>query len=228
MPLAEEDLAQIKSMLSEMLPEFGKDLLDKANAGITKRVGDTERKLAEAHKKALDASLEQFRTQFSPPTPPNKDAPSDQLSVQLKTFEARLNESNAKLEEAERRARIATEKNRRESMRRTTAEALAKVGVKDPVRNGIAAGYLIDSKRQIAWDSEDEESARLVYRDDRGEALELETGLKAWAKTDEAKHFLDASGMRGSGSSPGGGQSGKAPSREEVLARAVFEGLPKG
>jgi hypothetical protein len=230
MPLTEEDLTQLKTTFGEMLGEAKKDWLNEANGGITKRLTAAEKASAEAQKKMLGDALTEFKAQFTPASTPDKGTPAsnDQFTLQLKTLESKLNETNAKYEEAEKRARAATEKNRQETKRRQASEALAKIGIKDPVRNGLATSYLIDSKRAIDWDSEDEATAQLVFRDERGDAVQLEQGLRQWAKTaEEAKHLLDATGARGSGSQPGG-NGGRALTPQELAAKAVFDNLGKG
>jgi F0F1-type ATP synthase membrane subunit b/b' len=230
MPFSEEDLAQIKSLFTEQLTEIKREILNEANGAITKRLSAAEQKLLNEQKKAMDQGFEMFRSKLPAEKPADGSGQlNDQFSLQLKTFEAKLAEATAKQEEAERRAKTATEKNRREALRRSTSDALTKLGVKDPIRNRIATGHLIDSEKRIAWESEDDDdNGRLVFVNDNRDPVEFETGLKQWAKTEEAKHFMDASGMRGSGSAPGGGHSIRPPTKEESLARLVFENMQKG
>jgi hypothetical protein len=57
---------------------------------------------------------------------------------------------------------------------------------------------LLDADKAVGYE-EDE----IVFRTEEG-ATDLASGLKAWAKTEDAKFFLPAKGASGSGSKPEG------------------------
>lgn len=225
MALDEADLVQIAELLSTKLAEAKKDILQGANDGITKRMTAAESKNAETLAKALEA----FKVKpVETVTKEGEGDPNHPLAIKLRSLESMAKESATKLEEAEKKAKAATEKNRRETLRARTSEGLQAVGIKDPNLNKVATGFLIDSERRVGWEDEsDENNENRVFRDASGQNVEFDAGIRAWAKTDMAKNFMAPSGLRGSGSS-GGGNTTKTLNKEEQVAKHIFDMLPKG
>lgn len=220
MALAEEDLAQIATLLNTKLEELGTSFDGKMNAAITKRLTAAEQKILSEQNKALEG----FKTRVEPPPAPGNQTP--EADIRLKTLEAMIKESTAKVEEAERRAKAATEKNREAAKRAKVAELFTKAGVTNPEMIDIGVGYIVDSAKRVQYESDDAEDERLTFKGDNGDPVDLNVGFNAWLKTDKAKHFLPAKNVRGSGSSQGNGQAPK-PTIQDALFAQLREGLIK-
>ena len=221
MTLAEEDLAQIASLFNTKLEEFGTAVDDKLNKAITKRLSAAEQKILSEQNKVLEG----FKTS-NVPAPPPATPPGNEGDVRLKTLEAMVRESNAKFEDAERRAKAATEKNREAAKRTKVADLFSKAGVTNPEIVEIGVGFLVDSAKAVSYESDDEANDRLVFHSDNGDPVELATGFNAWLKTDKAKHFLPPKGTRGSGSVRSNGVV-TPPTQEELAYAALRDGLSK-
>ncbi len=95
-------------------------------------------------------------------------------------------------------------------LRQKLTDALTKGGV-DPRYVRKAVGDLVDVEKRVRFS--DDEGDDLVFRDATGD-LDLETGLKGWFKSDDAKIYLPPRGTQGSGDRAGtrASQGGQTPS----------------
>jgi hypothetical protein len=219
MPLDEADITQIAELLKSKMDEFGTSIDDKLNKAITKRLTAAEQKILDQQTKAFESFKPKTVETPAGETPPKDD-------IRYKTLEAMVKESNAKVEEAERRAKAAQEKNRESGKRAKAAELLQKAGLTG-ARLDIGVGHLVDSMHALQWEGEDEDSQRLVWSQG-ADSIELNTGFNQWLKTDHAKEILPPKGTRGSGSSPGnGGGSSAAKTKDDLLWESLGEALRK-
>jgi hypothetical protein len=185
--------------------------LEDVNRAITARNKDFEKKL-EAKlgeltggiTKGLEAKLQELLTpkgeggEGEPPKPKGEGDPEKQKSppkdpevIALKSEVTKLKNAQA---ENERRVQAAEAKRRDVEMRQLVTERLAAHGI-DGVRAKHAIGYLVDASRSIVLD----ESGGVSFRGPDGEPVDLESGIKSWVSTDEAKIYLPPRGTAGSG-----------------------------
>lgn len=104
-------------------------------------------------------------------------------------------------------------------LRQTVTDALTKIGI-DPARVKIALGHLVDAEKRVRFGDDD----AIVMKADDGQEVDLDTAIKSWAKTDDAKVFMPPQGIRGSGNL--GGKKPNAPQSNAPLgprlAAAIF------
>lgn len=205
--------------------------LDDVNRAITARQRDFDKKIEaklQEHLTNLGKSLEsRIAEMLAPKAPGDSDVPDgkpeakqadgkakDPDVVALKSEITKL--KNAQLEiERQRQAEIA--KRRDIEMRQLVTERLAAYGITGS-RAKHALGYLVDATRTIGVD----ENGSPYFRGSDGEPLDVETGLKSWSSTEDAKIYLPPRGIAGSGdrTTTGGGlgPTGNGPKnpREEL------------
>ena len=202
--------------------EVDKRVAAVVNSALTGRLKTFEKQLGEKIEGTLGSILDKKLEAFKPPPPDegggtgggskNKD------NVALSTFQKQLEAQKSELEMIRAERDTERKKNRDVSLRTKSAEGLNKIGITDPFMAKVALAHLREEGRiQL----ESDESDNLVWNDDSG-PVSFEVGLRAWAKTDEAKRFLPASGAKGSGSRPGGIGSNGAP--DPAAARDEFFG----
>jgi hypothetical protein len=80
-------------------------------------------------------------------------------------------------------------------LRQRLSEELDKNGF-DPKARHLALSHLVDGAKVARW-ADDGES--IVFRDTDGSDVDLPTGLKSFAQTDDGKRFMPASGASGTG-----------------------------
>lgn len=192
--------------------------LDDVNKAITGRLSDFAKKQETTLKstlsttlaslvgdidKALDTKLEAFKSQI--PTPESKAGDTKTPAVtdtpEYRGLKKQLDDTAAQVRASAEREKVAMESAKATRLRQGVAEMLAKKGF-DPARVRLAVGQLIDVDKRARIDGEGDDE-RIVIKDTDGE-VDLETGVDAWAKTDEAKIYLPPRGSAGSGDRGGG------------------------
>jgi hypothetical protein len=156
----------------------------------------------------LDKKLEPFTkkledfmaasTSGGKPAKKGKDGEPDDATPEYKGLQRQLQEQKmehekllSKLKESEDRAQAT-------ALRQSLAEELSKHGISDALRvKGAIAMLFSDGKVRR------DEDGRAVFAESEDSLIDLATGIKAWAKTDDAKIFLPPAGTRGSGGGPG-------------------------
>lgn len=197
--------------------------LEDVNRAITARNKDFEKKL-EAKLGELTGgiakSLEAKLAELLPKTPADdtdaakakgegddksKAPPKDPEVIALKS---ELTKIKNQMLESERRAQAEVAKRREVEMRQLVTEKLAAHGI-DGARAKHALGYLVDVAKTVVLD----ESGNVSFRGSDGDPIDVETGIKSWVATDEAKIYLPPRGTTGSGDRTinGGTGPGNAP-----------------
>jgi hypothetical protein len=214
--------------------EFETKMLDAMNRGMSARGTKFEQSLSkkfeefsQAIASSVQKTLEEYRQSFEDRRRDEKETKGGKgdstESLALKSFERQLNEMRAENESNKKRADEERAKNRGSLLRTRLQEELAKHGMNDPMRSKLAIGHLVDSMRRVQF--VDEESERLGFVDDNGELLDLSTGLRDWAKTDEAKIYLPPTNARGSGGRSGAGGAPNSAADKERTVNQFWEGL---
>lgn len=130
----------------------------------------------------------------------NKNRARIEDSVEFKTMQARFSEMQQRLDEAERISKAERLAGLDIKLRQLLSDKLTSIlGFTDAEKSRITASYLIDAKKAVRFD---EETMHPLF-DDGLNPIDLDTGLRQWAKTAEAKHFLPPTNTRGSGGRPG-------------------------
>jgi hypothetical protein len=219
--------------------EFSPEQIDKIqtitagvlNSAMTARFKTFEKQLHESLGKTIGEQLQAHLKA----APPKEEAPDEEPEggkgkkgknaarvddVQINTLQQQLAEMNRRLEAADRAANEERMKNRTSSLRTKLAEELARIGVVDANAQRIAIGHLIDAKHAVKFDDEGGDENKIVFSQDDGGVVNLDVGLRTWAKTSEAKFFLPATNAKGAGSRPGGSP---LPGHAPVLDRSEQE-----
>jgi hypothetical protein len=224
-PLNEEKVASIAAqVVNQAFTNRSKKLREEITADFTRGFEGVNKTLAE-----LTAALPQ-------PKGVKKKEGEAELdhadSPVLKGLQRQLEElrNEATQLKAERDAERTQSKNM--TLRQKLGDELARAGINDPQRVRYAMALLVSEEQRVRW-SEDGES--IVFRDATGEDIDLATGIKTWAKSEDGKHFLPPTGARGSGDRQGQGrtqqqQGTKEPSATDLgLAIAeAFAAVPVG
>jgi hypothetical protein len=206
---------------------------EQLNSAITARFKSLEKKVEESvggmfstFSTTLNETLTSKLDALKPPAPEAKEAkqsnapaePSPEMKALLAQVE-QLKKANERVE-SERKAERA--KARDITLRSQVKSTLTSAGIPEPLAKK-AVFELVDGKRQVAFASDDSDS--LMFRGDDGEATDLESGLRAWLSTDEAKFYKPATGATGSGDRSGSAKQATGGNNAALDAIARHFGL---
>lgn len=204
---------------------------DDLNRAITARLqeyGKRQEKHFSTLLEAFTSKLDEKFQGFGGNPPPgneggNEKPPNIQDHPEFKGVLKRLQETEARTKAAEERATAERAKSMDSTLRQKLGDELTKHGV-DAKYGRHAIGLLVDADKRVRY-SEDGE--RIVWRDDDNAELDLTTGIKAWAKSDDAKPYLPPRGTAGSGAKPGGGNGQQQTNGDmgEDAARLLMQHL---
>lgn len=195
------------------------------NRAITARLSSVEKKLGAQVSEAVNSlfpKLEELvQTKFTQTAPPSQGEPKLEESPLVKGLQKQL----AELQEQNKRSQAERDTERQRArdvaLRQRLTEELGKHGIDSRyVRQAI--GFLVDAEKRVRWADDDGES--LVFRDADGSELDLSTGLRSWAKTDDAKIYMPPRGVAGSGDR-GGGVSPKQSQQGGIQRGAIGKAL---
>lgn len=215
------------------------------NKAITSRFAAFEKKITNQNEAAQKATVESVGSlldeKLAGLKPPQKDADGQTggdgdgqagpdaataaklagLEKQNQALQKRLDESEAKAAEKERKARDVT-------LRGTLGDALSEHGIEGK-RALHAIGYLIDASKRVHLEDDGE---TVLFRDEDGTDVDLKTGLADWAKSDDAKLYQAPTGATGSGARHDGGNGrpagGTKGGSESDIGQRLFDALSSG
>jgi phosphatidate phosphatase PAH1 len=175
--------------------------LDDVNRAITARFRDFDKKI-ETRLGEQFSSFETKLTEMLAAKPaeaegkPAADAKAQSVDEHpaVKSLQKQLAEIKNKNAEIERLRAEEAQKGRDLAMRGKLTEALASHGIEGTRAKGALA-LLVDSDKRVSVDAD----GTIVFRDGNGDALDLQTGLKSWAASEDAKLYLPPRGAAGSG-----------------------------
>lgn len=208
----EQMAAKVNNMLTARLATFEK----KVTGTITESIGKT-----------LEEKLQGLRApkpEDEPDKPGDPDGNKGKTKSELAAVRAELNAFRARFEEEQREKQVLLARQREMTLRQETSRVLNGAGI---VGDRFEAAYaLLVQSGKIHMD-EDPSSLDAKYNDPMaGGDIPLEAGLAAWLKTDVAKIFLPANGVRGSGGArPGGTTTEKRPLTDDERKRLIAEHL---
>jgi hypothetical protein len=206
MPLAAEDLEQIKGLITESIgPAVNNMFTARLATTEEKLVKKLEKQLGESFGKTLDDKLAGFKPAQDPPD--DKGGGKGKKDVELESMRKTLENMQQQLQATQAESQAEKEKNRTIQLQQLVTEKLEKLGGIQGVAARMALGSLT-AFNKVGWGTDEDTFGpdKLVFRNpDDGSVTDLDVGLKQWLKTDEAKIFQAPTGVRGSGSRPGGG-----------------------
>ena len=163
------------------------------NKAISARNKDVDKKF-QATMTELMSKFEEKLKAVTPAPVSNPDEPKVEDSPVYKGMQKKFAELQEKFEQSEREKAEERNKARDIAMRQRVADELVKAGV-DPSRTRHALALLVDSEKRVKYDDDGE----IVFRDLDNQELDFATGLRSWAKSEDAKVFMPARGSTGSG-----------------------------
>lgn len=203
------------------------------NRAITSRFSSFEKKIGGQVSEAVTGLLPKLDeiVQARLPQPSQGSAGASEKPLEESPLVKGLQKKLAELEEQNRKSQSERDAERARArdvaLRQRLSEELGKHGV-DARYVKQALGFLVDAEKRVRW--ADDEGDALVFRDSDGSELDLSTGLRSWAKSDDAKIYMPPRGLSGSGDR-GGGQAPRTQPQgasREQLGRALLAGLGTG
>jgi hypothetical protein len=153
-----------------------------------------------------------------PPKPSDDGKSKDKepsASPELKKLQEQITVLTRQADEARSERDAERARGRDATLRQRLTDALSAAGI-EGVRARHAVGLLVDAERRVRWT----EDGQAITFDD----FELAAGLREWLKTDDAKLYLPARGVLGSGDRPGAQPPPRAPAGPPDRA-TVADGL---
>lgn len=150
----------------------------------------------------------------------------EESDPKLNGMARQLAEMKAQLDARDKELAGEKAKQKLAALRQSARDELAKVGV-----DGLRAKHVLASLEADGKLAHDEDG-NPVYNESANSVVDLATGIRAWAKTEDAKIFLPPSGARGSGDRPGQQSAPKGAPKEVtdadigMLLVREFGGLP--
>ena len=188
--LTEEKIAQIaaqvvnqaftarsKTLKNELTGEFTKGF-----EAMTKRLDEMATTKADSRKKKGTDGEESPEVQ----------------SPEYRGLQRQMAEMKAQLEERDKQVAEAGARAKQTELRARVAEELGKVGVTNPTLVKAATSILVTEDKRVSYD----EDGQLVFMESPDSVLDIATGIRAWAKSEDAKNFIQPTGAMGSGSRP--------------------------
>jgi len=175
------------------------------NRAITARFSAFEKKFGNQISESVASLIPKFEELVQAKLPANAAAnasPTDKLEEN--PFVKGLQKKLVELEEQNRKSQAERDTERARArdvaLRQKLSEELARHGI-DSRYTKQAIGFLVDAEKRVRWEDDGES---LVFRDADGSEIDLQTGLRSWAKTDDAKIYMPPRGVTGSGDRGGG------------------------
>lgn len=178
--------------------------VDQLNAAITARFKAFDKKIEELFTKGSETiltkvaeTIDQRFESLKQPADKKPDAPGsiDDHPV-VKGLQKQLDELRKANEQSKAEAAAERAKMRETKLRQRLTDELTSHGI-DPARAKHAVGFLIDVEKRVRYSGDDDDT--IVFRDADGQDLDLGTGLKGWAKSEDAKIYMAPRGTQGSG-----------------------------
>lgn len=200
-PFTPEQIEALEGMFSKNV----NNAISARSTGFEKKV---EKMLADKVGE-ITKSIEDKLAALKPLEQTNDDAGKNgkrkgEPDVEMQTVRKELGELRTQLENANKRAAEEEGKRRQMQLRSQVTEALQAVGISGTHARLALSVLMQEGRVSYGGDVGIEESADdLLFNDDTGAGwVKLDAGLKAWAKTPDAKVFMPPSGAGGGGTRP--------------------------
>ncbi len=164
---------------------------------------------------------------FPAPKPPEakpdakKDKDPGVADLELKKLQDQIATLTEQAEQARSERDSERAKVRDSTLRQKLGEALAAAGI-DGLRARHAIGVLVDAEKRVRWLDDGD---AIVFRPGDREEVDLESGVKTWLKTEDAKLYLPPKGTQGSGDRPVGSAPTQTNTSGAPDRKAAAEGL---
>lgn len=191
-----------KEEQAEMITGAVKAHTKNLSTDLTKKLGDLLTAGLGETMTAFEAKVDAKLQESAKPVPPKPGEAPPQVDIEshpaFKGMQKQLADATKKIAEAETATQAERAKAKDAALRTTLQEKLIKSGI-DPKRAHLALGVLVDAQKRVRYADDDS----IIFRGDDNEDVDLETGLKAWTQTEDAKTFTPPRGTGGSGTIPG-------------------------
>lgn len=204
---------------------------EQLNRAISARFGDFQKKieksLGESFATSLSAKLDELKASLTPNSGGDSRDPPKGGDLEnhplVKGLQKQIADQKTATEQmkAERDAEKAL--SRDQVLRSQLTDKLTKGGV-DPRYVRKAVGDLVDVEKRVRFGDDGDE---LVFKDATGD-VDLETGLKGWLKSDDAKIYMPPRGTKGSGDQRDGRPSSNGQQPAAMTAGRALLGMALG
>lgn len=190
--------------LTEWMNEnLGKVVNNMLSARLNTEFSKFEKKIGGSIGDTLKAQLPELLKGLAPAVqePGEGGGGKKAKDVELDSLRRQMSEMQSQLQEQRDIAAREQQKNRTAQLEKLVTERLNDMGKIAGTGAKLALLALTAAGRVGYGEGDDADKA--VFRGDDGVTVDLDTGLKQWLKTDEARFFQAPSATRGSGSRPG-------------------------
>ena len=205
---------------------------EQLNRAISARLNDHGKRQEKMLSESLASIKQQFAEMFesvkaAPAPVATKEESKIDDSPVVKGMSKQLAEMKAQLEAARQEKAAERSKSREISMRQKVSEELARAGI-DSARAKAAIALLVSEERRVRYADDDGDD--VSFKDTDGTEVDLVTGIRSWAKSEDAKIFLPAKNPVGSGSRPGGAAPITTPGKidKNDLGLKIMEAVRNG
>lgn len=228
----DEQAEMVTGAVKSATKKLGTDLTASLTESLGKSLGETltayETKREEAAAAAEAERQEAAKAANGGKAPNGAEVPRIEDSAAFRSLQKKFEASEKAREASEAKARAEAAKTKDASLRQRISEELDKSGFDSKARQ-LALSHLVDGAKLARW-SEDGET--IVFRDTDGSDVDLPTGLKSFAQTEDGKRLMPASGASGTGdrsrfTPPTQSKTGKANSDDlGRMALSLMNGMP--
>jgi hypothetical protein len=155
------------------------------------------------------------------PEPAKKEKDPGVADLELKKLQEQIATLTQQAEQARSERDSERAKVRDSTLRQKLGEALAAAGI-DGLRARHAIGVLVDAEKRVRWLDDGD---AIVFRAGDRDEVDLESGVRTWLKTDDAKLYLPPKGTQGSGDRPVGTGPSQTTTNGPPDRKAAAEGL---
>lgn len=217
MALTAEMVADLKEALPELIGQPVNAAIKSQLDTQTKRFEKQLRESSESIAKMLDEKL----TTVKPPEGKEPPEGKGKKDVELESIRRQMSEQATAHSALLQKLKEAEDQNRTTALHTLVTERLSALGQIVGTGARLALNHLSAIGR-VGYDEDGDSPNRAVFRGEDGVTVDLDTGLKTWLKTDEAKFFQAPSGTRGSGSRPAQQPATSGPvTRDGALGNAM-------
>ena len=189
--LTEEKIAQIAAqVVNQAFTARSKTLKNELTSEFTKGFESMAKRLDELATSKADSRKKKG--------PDGEETGEAQSTPEYRGLQRQMAEMKAQLEDRDKQVAEAGARAKHTELRSRVAEELGKVGVTNPMLVKAATSILVTEDKRVQFD----EDGQLVFHESPDSVLDIATGIRAWAKSEDAKNFIQPTGAMGSGSRP--------------------------
>jgi hypothetical protein len=190
---------EMADMVTGAVKASSKKLQSELTASLTSSLGEAMAKTLTDYDAKRQEAAEAAEAERQAADPKGKGKTAEAVDIEnspaFRGMQKKLDAALRAQAEADARAKAEASKAKDTALRQSLSEALDKNSF-DPKARHLALSHLVDGAKLVRY-SEDGET--IVFRDSDGADVDLATGIKGFAQTDDGKRFMPASGASGTG-----------------------------